>query len=71
MVVPTRTKINLGFGLALTFLAVISVFTYRESLRSIEAVRWVNHTHETLEQLTTVLSLVLEEETARRGWGNL
>ncbi|MGD0011463.1 MAG: PAS domain S-box protein [Terriglobia bacterium] len=68
MVVPTRTKINLGFGLALTFLAVISVFTYRESLRSIQAVHWVDHTHETLEQLATTLSLVVEAEAARRGY---
>jgi hypothetical protein len=44
MVVPTRTKINLGFGLALTFLAVICVFTYRESWRSMQATRWVDHT---------------------------
>ena len=41
MVVPTRAKINFGFALALTFLAVISVFTCRESLRSMRAVRWV------------------------------
>jgi hypothetical protein len=68
MVVPTRTKINLGFALALTFLAVMSVFTYRESLRSIEAVRVVNNTHETVEKLSTILSLVLEAETARRGY---
>jgi hypothetical protein len=68
MVVPTRTKINLGFGLTLAFLAVISVFTYRESLLSIQAVGWVNQTHETLEQLSTVLSLVLEAENARRGY---
>jgi PAS domain S-box-containing protein len=68
MVIPTRTKINLGFGLALTLLGVISVFTYRESLRSMQAARWVNHTHETLEQLATTLSLVVEAEAARRGY---
>ena len=55
MVVPTCTKINIGFGLALTFLAVVSVFTYRETLRSMQAVRWVEHTHVTQEEQRTLL----------------
>ena len=68
MVISTRTKTNLGFALALAFLAAISFFTYRESLRSMQAAHWVQHTNETLEELATTLSLVVEAEAARRGY---
>jgi len=68
MVFSTRTKTNLGFALALAFLAAISFLSYRESLRSMQAVRWVQHTNETLQELTTALSLVVEAEAARRGY---
>jgi hypothetical protein len=37
-------------------------------VQSIEAARWVNRTHEVLEQVGTVLSLVLDGEAARRGY---
>jgi PAS domain S-box-containing protein len=37
-------------------------------VQSIEAARWVNRTHEVLEQVGTILSLVLDGEAARRGY---
>jgi PAS domain S-box-containing protein len=68
MNVPTRTKVNLGLGLALVFLAITGIYSSRESVESIDAARQVNHTHEVLEQLTTTLSLVIDGEAKRRGY---
>ncbi len=61
-------KIPAGFTLTLIFLLVIGAIAYRSATRSIETYRWVDHTHDVLEQLQQISVAVLDAESASRGY---
>lgn len=61
-------KILIGFGLALVFLVVIGIASYRSTTRLIEIAGWVTHTHKILEELATVLPRLADAESGGRGY---
>ncbi len=61
-------KIAAGFGLTLLLLIVIGAVSYRSATTLIETSRLVSHTHDVLEHLSTVRSLMLDVESAMRGY---
>jgi PAS domain S-box-containing protein len=56
-------KMQLGFGAVLAVLLVVGVVSYRSLLASAESERWVQHTHEVLEHLESLLSAMENIET--------
>src|SRR5262249_51517714 len=66
MTVPTR--IAAGYGLALAALLAIGALCYRSTARLIANEREVAHTHEVLDDLQTILSLLKDAETGQRGY---
>jgi CHASE3 domain sensor protein len=63
----TARKVSAGFAVALACLAVVSVASWLSITQMKEDARRVEHTHEVLECLDTLLSTVLAAETAERG----
>src|SRR5437764_2848605 len=61
-------RIALGFGLALAILVLIGFFAFRSTLGLVESNRWVVHTHQVLETLENLLSLLKDHETGERGY---
>jgi PAS domain S-box-containing protein len=61
-------KVRLGFGIALTCLAVVGVVSYLSVVRLNENAAWVEHTHEVLGRLELLLAAVTDSETAERGY---
>jgi hypothetical protein len=53
-------KTQVGFGAVLAVLLVVGIVSYRSLAASTETERWVQHTHEVLEHLET---LILESPT--------
>src|SRR3984893_7372852 len=60
---PLIRKMQFGFGAVLTVLLVVGVVSYRNLLASAESERWVQHTHEVLEHLESLLSAMENIET--------
>ncbi len=61
-------KIALGFGLSVAMQLVVGVVAYRSSDALIDNSRRVIHTHEVLEDLARVISLLKDAETGQRGY---
>jgi CHASE3 domain sensor protein len=61
-------KLGTGFGLAGVVLLVIALFGYRSTHHLIENERWVAHTHEVRRLFSQVLVLLVDGETAMRGY---
>jgi PAS domain S-box-containing protein len=61
-------KVQFLFGAALLVLLVVGLVSYRSLLVSAESDRWVQHTHEVLEHLESLLSAVSNVETGYRGF---
>lgn len=61
-------KVNLGFGLALAFLAAIGAVSYRSITQLIETVHWEVHAHKVLNELHDVLFQMQNAETGQRGY---
>ena len=64
----TARKVSAGFAVALACLAVVSVASWLSISQMKEDARWVEHTHEALECLDTLLSIIIAAETAERGY---
>src|SRR5438105_2655093 len=62
------TKIGMGFGLALAVLAAIGVTAYLSTRRLVDNGERVTHTHQVLETLESILSLMKDAETGQRGF---
>jgi len=62
------TKIGGGFTLALVALLVIGFVSYRSTTGLIETAGQVTHTHQVLENLDQLLSLLKDAETGQRGY---
>ena len=61
-------KIGAGFAVGLVIIVAIGVSAYVSTQRLLEANRWVTHTHEVLEGLEHVLSVLTDAETGQRGF---
>ena len=57
-----------GFSAVLAVLLAVGVVSYRSLNASAESERWVQHTHEVLEHLGSLLSKIADIETAYRGF---
>jgi PAS domain S-box-containing protein len=64
----TEWKVRLGFGFALTCLAVIGVVSYLSVVRLNEDAALVEHTHEVLGNLQLLLAAATDAQTAERGY---
>jgi methyl-accepting chemotaxis protein len=62
------SKIGSGFGLALAALMVVGAVSYNSTAKLIDSAEWVGHTHEVLNGLDDLLSLMKDAETGQRGY---
>lgn len=62
------TKIGAGFGLALVFLLVIGLVSYRNTTQLVETASLVAHTHRVVENLTQLNLELVDCETGQRGY---
>jgi PAS domain S-box-containing protein len=60
------TKTHFGFGAVLVVLFAVGIVSYRSVSASAESERWVQHTHEVLEHLESLLSEITDIETGYR-----
>lgn len=61
-------KIGSGFALALIILLIIGAASYSSTKRLVETAGWVSHTHQVLQKLEELLSIVKDAETGQRGF---
>jgi PAS domain S-box-containing protein len=61
-------KMQLAFGAAIAILIVVGAFSYRSVVMSSENDRWVQHTHEVLENLDELLFAMASIESSGRGY---
>ena len=61
-------KIAAGFGLSLLLLMAIGSVAYASLTKLTSTSQWVTHTHEVLEHIAGVLSLLKDAETGQRGY---
>ncbi len=61
-------KIALGFGIAVAMLLIVGGVAYRSTDALVENNRSVTHTHQVLESVARVLSLMKDAETGQRGF---
>src|SRR5437879_11623756 len=64
----TEWKVRVGFGFALACLGVVGVVSYLSVVRLNENAARVEHTHEVLSRLESLLSAVTNCESAGRGY---
>ena len=62
------TKIGGGFALALVALLVIGIVSYRSTSGLVETAGQVTHTHQVIENLEQLISLLKDAETGQRGY---
>ncbi len=62
------TKINTAFAVALTDLALISLFSVWGILRLLDAIQWRRHTYEVIIKLDEITSSLNEGETGAYGY---
>jgi len=61
-------KIAAGFALALVLLIIIGTVAYTSINKLTSTSQWVTHTHEVLERVAGVLSMLKDAETGQRGY---
>jgi len=61
-------KIALGFALSLVLLMAIGAVTYTSLNKLTSTSQWVTHTHDVLEHIAVVMSLLTDAETGQRGY---
>jgi len=61
-------KIAAGFALSFLLLLAIGTVSYRSISKLTSTSQWVTHTHEVLEKVAAVLSLLKDAETGQRGY---
>ncbi len=66
--VSDSIAIRIGVAAALLLIVAIAATSLVRMNRFAEGARWVNHTHEVIEGLDTVLSDVISAETGQRGF---
>jgi PAS domain S-box-containing protein len=66
--ISTERKVGFGFAFALACLGVVGVVSYLSVVRLNEDAAWVEHTHEVLGRLDSLLAALIDSETAERGY---
>jgi PAS domain S-box-containing protein len=66
--ISTERKVGFGFAFALACLGVVGVVSYLSVVRLNEDAAWVEHTHEVLGRLDSLLAALTDSETAERGY---
>jgi CHASE3 domain sensor protein len=61
-------KIAAGFALSFVLLLAIGSVSYRSMSKLTSTSQWVTHTHEVLEHIAAVVSLLKDAETGQRGY---
>jgi methyl-accepting chemotaxis protein len=61
-------KIAAGFALSFVLLLAIGTVSYRSISKLTSTSQWVTHTHEVLEHIAAVVSLLKDAETGQRGY---
>jgi len=61
-------KIAAGFALSFVLLVAIGAISYVSINKLTRTSQWVTHTHEVLERIDSVLSLLKDAETGQRGY---
>ncbi|MEW6299525.1 MAG: sigma 54-interacting transcriptional regulator [Thermodesulfobacteriota bacterium] len=61
-------KINVGFGVALAFLVIIGLASYRSITRLVDTVHLELHTHQVLAELDDIFFQLQNAETGQRGY---
>ncbi len=61
-------KIAAGFAISLVLLVAIGTVAYASISKLTRTSQWVTHTHEVLEHIAGVLSLLKDAETGQRGF---
>ena len=61
-------KISSGFGATLAILVVIGTLSFVCTLFLMYTNHWVTHTHQVIEDLEALLSLLKDVETGQRGF---
>jgi PAS domain S-box-containing protein len=65
---PLLWKMQAGSAAVLAVFLAVGVVSYHSLSASVESDRWVQHTHEVLENLESLLSEITDVETAYRGY---
>jgi methyl-accepting chemotaxis protein len=63
-----QRKITVGFALAFILLAAIGTISYSGTNRLMQTSDWVTHTHQVVEDVANLMSLLKDEETGQRGY---
>jgi methyl-accepting chemotaxis protein len=61
-------RIGLGFGMPLACLVVVGAFCFGATMRLVQTSHWVSRSHQILEGLESLLSLLKDAETGQRGY---
>ncbi len=68
MKITLSQKILIGFAACTSVLAVVAVVSFRNSEKFIDTNRWVNHTHEVINEFDLIMSYTVDMETGARGF---
>ncbi|KJH70886.1 CHASE3 domain-containing protein [Aliterella atlantica] len=68
MKLSVLSKISIGFIATITIVSITGAILVQIPLRQNVASRWVQHTHEVLLELETILSNMTDAETGQRGY---
>jgi CHASE3 domain sensor protein len=61
-------KVKIGFGLALTFLIIIGIISYRSTANLVNTVHLMLHVHTILNELDDLVFHIKNAETGQRGF---
>ncbi|MBO6509515.1 MAG: CHASE3 domain-containing protein [Roseibium sp.] len=64
----TKSKVFIGFAVPITLLGVLSVTAYFSIGRIVQTDKWVQHTHNVLEEASGIVSAAVNMETGMRGY---
>jgi CHASE3 domain sensor protein len=67
-IVPLARRLQLGFGIPIALLCVLSVVSYRSVVTSATGVRWLQHTHQVIGKLAELLSATQDIDAGYRGF---
>lgn len=63
-----RQKILIGFAGCVVVLAVVATVSFRNSEKFIDTNKWVNHTHEVINEFDLIMAYTVDLETGMRGY---
>jgi methyl-accepting chemotaxis protein len=61
-------RIGLGFGLPMLIFGVVGVLSFWSASRLVDTSHWVSHTHQVLENIEILSSMLKDAESSQRGY---